>query len=57
MNGFEYFMSVFVALNALIMVLKWPNMPKTVQSTVDTISYFCTCIFILEAALKLTAYG
>lgn len=57
MNGFEYFMSVFVALNALILMLKWPNMPKSVQSTVDTISYFCTCMFILEAALKLTAYG
>jgi len=46
-----------VLLNALILVFKWPNMHHSVKTSVDVIGYTCTAIFILEAVIKLTAYG
>jgi hypothetical protein len=50
-------MSLLVLLNALIMMLKWPSMPSYVQLTVEIVTYFCTMMFILEAVMKLTAFG
>lgn len=50
-------MFAFVLLNAFIMLLKWPNMSRTVEQTIDAITYLCTFVFILEAVLKLAALG
>lgn len=46
-----------VLVNALVLFLKWPNMNKRIQLFADTVSYICNFMFVLEAALKLMAYG
>ena len=54
---FDYFMFAFVIVNAIILLLKWPNMSPSIEQTVAIITYVCTCVFILEAVLKLAAFG
>ena len=46
-----------VLLNALVLFFKWPNMSKKIQFTAEVVSYICNVIFVLEAVLKLAAYG
>lgn len=53
----EKFIRYVVLVNALVLFLKWPNMNKGIQKFADTVSYICNFMFVLEAVIKITAYG
>ena len=53
----EKFIRYVVLVNALVLFLKWPNMSKGIQQFADAVSYICNFMFVLEAVIKITAYG
>lgn len=48
---------VVILFNTVILVLKWPEMGESVQTFVDVANEICTGVFILEAVLKIIAFG
>lgn len=54
---FDHFILFVIIINTLILFIKWPNMSPMVQRSVDIINYVCTGVFIIEAILKITAFG
>lgn len=56
-QNFDLFILFVILVNTFTLVLKWPNMSYKVQIAVDVVNYICTGVFILEAMLKLIAFG
>lgn len=53
---FESFILVIIFLNTISMAFKWLGMSGSEERFVETINYFFTGIFVLEAAVKLIAF-
>jgi hypothetical protein len=54
---FDLFILIVIFINTFILVLKWPNMSPNFQQFVDVTNEICTGVFIVEAVLKLIAFG
>ncbi len=54
---FDYTMIIIIIINLLIMMGSVETWSPLYESTLDVLSAVCTCIFILEAILKLLGYG
>lgn len=55
-SNFETFVLVIIFLNTLSMTMKWHGM-STNERIMETINYVFTTIFVLEAVIKLLAFG
>eukprot|EP00760_Papus_ankaliazontas_P008858 PhM_4_TR13939/c0_g1_i1/m.43568 len=55
--AFTRIINLFVALNIFVMAAERYPDPKNVERTLNHVDTICACVFILEAILKLTAYG
>lgn len=44
-------------MNTLVLTLKWPNINPKTETSLNIVNYVCTGIFVVEAILKLIAFG
>ena len=54
---FEISVMLLISLNTIIMTVKWAGMDERVIKTTETINYLFTACFVLEACIKLMAFG
>ena len=54
---FEMLIYATISANTLLMTIKWPGMSTHSERIIETVNYIFTCLFICEAAIKLTAFG
>jgi len=55
-HGFEAFIMGLIIANALLMATTHYGEPERMLTVVESINYAFTCVFILEAALKVGAW-
>ncbi|KAJ1633146.1 Ion transport protein-domain-containing protein [Pavlovales sp. CCMP2436] len=56
-NKFEAFILLCIAVNTLIFITRHRGQPAWYDNFIDTSSIIFTSVFVLEAAIKLTAFG
>ena len=44
-------------MNTIVMAIEWPYMSKQVSTVTQTLNYFFSAIFLIEAVLKLIGLG
>lgn len=54
---FEYFISIVIVLNTILMCIDYSDASKTYKKVLDQINNVFLYVFTLECILKLTAYG
>ena len=54
---FDIAVLITILLNTLIMCIKWPNMDRRISLTVEIMNQVCSALFIIEAILKIIAFG
>lgn len=56
-KSFEFFILVSILLNTIVLAIKWPNMSAQTSSIIEIINYIFTGIFLIEAIIKISAFG
>jgi len=54
---FEKFVQISIVINSVCLLLKWYQQPKEMVQALEIINYIFTSVFLLEAILKLVAWG
>ena len=54
---FDFLVLVIIALNILVMMIKWPNIDENIKLTVEITNQVFSFFFILEAIIKLVGFG
>ena len=56
-HEFDVFILVMICLNTLVLTLKWATISQETENIIQNMNIFFSIIFILEAIIKLIAYG
>ena len=59
-NEYPYFEDLIylsIILNTIVLTLQWAGQSDSNELTIDYVNYVFTCIFIVEAVIKITAMG
>jgi hypothetical protein len=54
---FEVAVLIAIMLNSIVLCVKWPNIDQKSEDILEKINYFFTAVFLVEAIIKLMAFG
>ena len=54
---FEYFILICIVLNTIVLAVYGVDIPKKYIDVTETLNFIFSIIFLIEAILKLTAFG